>query len=62
VADENGNFDWAEPDEEVHAFVNDLERRAGTYLYRRRIYEVMVAWEAMPNLADQPPFIRDYAA
>jgi dihydrofolate reductase len=61
VADENGNFDWAEPDEEVHAFVNDLERRAGTYLYGRRMYEVMLAWEAIYALADQPPVIRDYA-
>jgi dihydrofolate reductase len=62
VADEDGNFDWAEPDEEVHSFVNDIERRAGTYLYGRRMYEVMVAWEAMPNLAAQPSFIQDYAA
>jgi dihydrofolate reductase len=61
VADEHGNFDWAEPDEEVHAFVNDLERSAGTYLYGRRMYEVMVAWEGIYTLADQPPAIRDYA-
>jgi len=60
VADEDGNFDWAEPDEEVHTFVNDLERSVGTYLYGRRLYEVMVAWETM-NLADQPPFIQDFA-
>ncbi|HXN78461.1 MAG TPA: dihydrofolate reductase family protein [Candidatus Dormibacteraeota bacterium] len=62
VADEHGNFDWAEPDEEVHSFVNDLQRRAGTHLYGRRMYEVMVAWEAMPNLADEPSVIQDYAA
>src|ERR1700693_1367508 len=61
VADEHGNFDWAEPDEEVHAFVNDLERRAGTHLSGRRMYEVMVAWEAMPNLADEPSVFQDYA-
>ena len=60
VADEEGNFDWAEPDEEVHTFVNDLTRPVGTYLYGRRLYEVMLAWETMP-LADEPPFIRDYA-
>jgi dihydrofolate reductase len=53
VADENGRFDWAEPDEEVHAFVNDLERRVCTHLYGRRLYEVMVAWETI-DLADQP--------
>ena len=50
LADEDGKFDWAEPDEEVHAFVNDLERPVGTYLYGRRMYEVMLAWETM-NLA-----------
>ena len=45
VADEDGTFDWAEPNEEVHSFVNDLSRRLGTYLYGRGMYEVMVAWE-----------------
>jgi dihydrofolate reductase len=61
VADEDGNFDWAEPDEEVHTFINDLERPVGTYLYGRRMYEVMVAWETAHTLADQPPFIQDFA-
>jgi dihydrofolate reductase len=59
VADEDGNFDWAEPDEEVHTFVNDLERPVGTYLYGRRMYEVMVSWERVH--ADQPPFMRVFA-
>ena len=49
VADEDGNFDWAEPDEEVHAFVNELERPVATYLYGRRMYEVMVFWETAHN-------------
>ena len=61
VADEGGNFDWAVPDEEVHTFVNDLERPVGTYLYGRRMYEVMIAWETARTLADQPPFVRDFA-
>lgn len=60
VADEDDHFDWAEPDEEVHTFVNDLERSVGTYLLGRRMYEVLVAWETM-DLTDQPPFIRDFA-
>jgi hypothetical protein len=47
VADENGKFDWGEPDEEVHTFVNDLARPVGTYLYGRRMYEVLVAWETI---------------
>jgi dihydrofolate reductase len=61
VANEDGNFDWAAPDEEVHTFVNDLERPVGTYLYGRRMYEVMVYWETTRTRADQPPFTQDYA-
>ena len=61
VADEDGNFDWAKPSEEVHVFVNDLERPVGTHLYGRRMYEVMAYWETADTVADQPPFIRDYA-
>ncbi len=60
VADEDGNFDWAEPDEEVHTFVNDLGRPVGTYLLGRRMYEALVAWETM-DTAGQPPFIQDFA-
>jgi dihydrofolate reductase len=62
VADEDGNFDWAEPDEEVHTFVNDLERPIGTYLYGRRMYEVMVAWEDSETFTNQQPFVQDFAA
>jgi dihydrofolate reductase len=62
VEDEDGNFDWAAPDEEVHAFVNDLERPIGTYLYGRRMYETMVSWETMSTGADQPPVVSDFAA
>jgi dihydrofolate reductase len=61
VADEAGNFEWAAPDEEVHRFVNDLERPVGTYLYGRRMYEVMVAWEPTDAFADQPPVAWAYA-
>jgi dihydrofolate reductase len=60
VADENGNFDWAAPDEEVHSFVNDLERPIGTYLFGRRMYEVMRAWETMPDDPEQP-IMQEYA-
>ena len=60
IADKNGNFDWAEPDEEVHYFVNELERGVGTYLYGRRIYEVMSAWQTIPT-DDQPAYIADFA-
>jgi dihydrofolate reductase len=60
VADADGRFDWAEPDEEVHSFVNDLLRPVGTHLYGRRLYEVMVYWETA-HILDQPPFITDFA-
>ncbi len=60
VADQDGNFDWAAPDEDVHAFVNDLERPVGTYLYGRRMYEVMVGWEAAQTLTDQRPVMRAF--
>jgi dihydrofolate reductase len=61
VADEDGNFDWAAPDEEVPAFVNDLERPIGTSLYGRRMYEVMTYWETAQAVAGQPPSAMDYA-
>jgi dihydrofolate reductase len=60
IADENGKFDWAEPDEEVHAFVNELERSVGTFLLGRRMYEVLVHWETIGH-DDQPQSILDFA-
>jgi dihydrofolate reductase len=60
TADVQGRFDWAEPDEEVLAFVNDLERGIGTYLYGRRMYETMASWESVP-LEGQSPAFRDFA-
>src|ERR1700730_2203326 len=61
VEDEQGKFDWAAPDEEGHAFVNDNERPVGTYLYGRRMYETMVNWETASTRDDQPAVVRDYA-
>ena len=61
VEDQEGNFDWAAPDDQVHAFVNDLERPIGTYLYGRRMYETMLFWETVSMGADQPEVIRDFA-
>jgi dihydrofolate reductase len=63
VADRDGRFDWAAPDEEVHSFVNELERPIGTYLYGRRMHDVMVAWEHMGrNPAEELPApVADYA-
>jgi dihydrofolate reductase len=61
IEDTQGRFDWAAPDEEVHGFINDLERTAGTYLLGRRMYETMMVWETDPNLAADSPLTRDYA-
>jgi dihydrofolate reductase len=61
VEDEAGNFDWAAPDDEVHAFVNELERPIGTYLYGRRMYETMVFWETASAGTDQPAASREFA-
>jgi dihydrofolate reductase len=61
VADRDGSFDWAAPDEDVHAFVNQLERSAGTYLYGRRMYETMVYWETAHTVPDQPDVVRDFS-
>jgi len=58
IEDEYGKFDWAAPDEEVHAFVNDLERPVGTHLYGRRMYETMIYWETSD---DPQPVMRDFA-
>jgi dihydrofolate reductase len=61
VADADGDFGWAAPDEEVHAFVNDLERDAGTYLYGRRMYEVMRFWETDSPEVSGSPVSADWA-
>ena len=60
IADDDGKFDWVEPDDEVHSFVNDLARPVGTYLYGRRMYDVMIAWETLDPVGE-PPAIQDFA-
>ena len=62
IEDKEGRFDWAAPDAEVHAFVNDLERPVGTHLYGRRMYEVLVAWESPDIEIGEPPLIADFAS
>ncbi|MCC2662050.1 MAG: deaminase [Arthrobacter sp.] len=61
VADRDGRFDWSEPDEEVHTFINGLESSVGTYLLGRRLYEVMLAWEDPSAFAGAPAYILDFA-
>jgi dihydrofolate reductase len=62
IADEDGNFDWAEPDEEVHSFINDVERSVGTHLLGRRMYEVLAYWDDPPDLEEQASFVQEFAA
>ncbi len=62
VEDASCKFEWAAPDEEVHAFVNELKRPIGTYLCGRRMYETMVFWETVDPDGDWPAVARDFAA
>jgi dihydrofolate reductase len=62
VEDEQRVFDWAAPDDEVHGFVNDLERPIGTYLYGRRMYQTMTFWETSGSGPDSSVVSRDFAA
>jgi dihydrofolate reductase len=61
IADEDGNFEWSAPGEEVHAFINELERPVGTYLYGRRMYEVMRVWETPEALPGATPAVLEFA-
>ena len=61
IADETGDFDWAAPDEEVHAFINDLVRPTGRYLYGRKMYQTMAVWETPDVIPGRTPAILDFA-
>ena len=61
IADEDGKFDWGAPGEEYYSFINDLLRPVGTYLYGRRLYELMAVWETDPTAAAQSPGTREFA-
>jgi dihydrofolate reductase len=61
MEDENGDYQWSAPDEEVHAFINELVRPVGTHLYGRRMYEVMRVWESPEALPDATPAMLEFA-
>ncbi len=61
VADESGSFDWAAPGDEVHRFVNELQRSVGTLLVGRKLYEVMAFWEDVPDIENEPAVIQEFA-
>ena len=62
IEDEHGSFDWTAPDDELFAFITDLVRPVGTYLYGRRMYEAMAPWETDPALAAQSELMADFAS
>ena len=61
IEDEHGSFDWTAPDDELFAFITDLVRPVGTYLYGRRLYETMAVWETDATLAAQSEPMADFA-
>jgi dihydrofolate reductase len=61
IEDAHGDFNWTEPNDEVFAFITDLVRSAGTYLYGRRLYESMAVWETDPALGAQSELMGDFA-
>ena len=61
IAGETDDLDWSVPDEEVMAFINDLLRPIGTYLYGRKNYEVMTGWETPDVIPGLTPAMMDFA-
>jgi dihydrofolate reductase len=61
IEDEHGNFDWTAPSDEYFAFITDVVRPVGTYLYGRRLYETMAVWETEPALSTQSELMADFA-
>lgn len=61
IEDEQGGFGWSAPEDEgLHTYINELASSVGTYLYGRRMYEIMVYWETAHTIPDQPPFVLDW--
>ena len=61
IEDSQGRFDWTAPSDDVFAFITDLVRPTGTYLYGRRLYETMAVWETDPALAAQSELMSAFA-
>jgi dihydrofolate reductase len=61
VEDRDGRFGWGFADEEVHRYAGELVSSVGTYLYGRRMYDIMVYWETIDPTSDEPPFVREWA-
>ena len=61
IEDEDGSFNWSEPDDELFAFITDLVRPVGTWLYGRRLYESMAVWETDPTIVGESALMADFA-
>ncbi|MET0771799.1 MAG: dihydrofolate reductase family protein [Candidatus Limnocylindrales bacterium] len=61
IEDQDGTLDWSDPSDEYFAFITDLVRPVGTYLYGRRLYESMAVWETDPALAERSALLADFA-
>ena len=61
IEDAQGGLDWTEPTDEYFAFITDLVRLIGTWLYGRRLYETMAVWETDPTLAGESELNADFA-
>jgi dihydrofolate reductase len=61
IEDDSGTFDWAVPDDEVHTFINNQMRSVSTYLYGRRMYETMAAWETVTSAPGLSPPMHEFA-
>ena len=62
IEDAHGALDWAPPDDDVFAATTALLRSVGTFLYGRRLYETMAAWETNPAIAEQSDLTADFAS
>lgn len=60
--DADGKFDWAQPDETIHTFINNSEKMTSTLLFGRKMYDVMKVWEDFPGIRDMPDYIIEYAS
>ena len=60
IEDENGSFDWSEPDEELHNFFKSMEELTPLTLYGRKLYETMAVWESDEWLRDLPAYIQEF--
>ena len=57
----NRNLDWGIIDEELHSFINDQQNQIDTYLFGRRMYEVMTYWDTAEADPSNPEYVLEFA-